>query len=144
MTLFKWILGKFHKCPESELRISEREIPCHNYWPEHFVAVRRENLEDIRNMDEAEKKAHVADIAEIYNKMAFGRELESMVNQQVYFIAERALGNNQLDFGRGTINGIRLVQERFGDLHAEHAERSKPDEPFNPYEIFEKVRETTV
>lgn len=142
---FNWLLGKFHKCESvvTTEKISV-EIPCHKYWPEHFVAVKRNDLEDIRNMDESEKKAHVADIAEIYNKKAFGKELESLVSQQVYFIAERALGQNQLDFGRGTINGIRLVQERFGDLHAEHAERSKPDEPFNPYELFEKIQETKV
>ena len=58
-----------------------------------------------------------------------------MIDQQVYFLAERA-GDGQWAFGRGTINGMRLIQERFRALHSEHEEQKKPAEPFDPYAVI--------
>lgn len=132
---FDWIIKKFHKCPEPEII----KIPVNNnVWPAHFVALDRSLLKEIRGMELSEKKDHIAEISKIHEVKAFHREIESMVDQQVYFLAERALNGNQLSFGRGTINGMRLVKERFKDLHNEHLAEKKPQDDYNPYEIFQK------
>ena len=103
--------------------------------PTHFIAVDKAKIQEIRGMDEQEKKGHVAEIAKIHASQAFHREIESLIDQQVYFLAERALNDNELSFGRGTINGMRLIQERLLKLSLEHQERTKSQDVFDPYEI---------
>ena len=132
-----WLIKKFHKCPE---KIQEVRVSCHKYgdWPHYFVAINKDLIKEVRDLEPSERKAHVADISKVHETKAFHRELESMADQQVYFLAERALDSKQLSFGRGTINGIRLVQERFQALHSEHEEYKKPKEEFDPHEVFTK------
>lgn len=115
------------------------EVPCHENWPEHFIAVNKEMIKEAKNMEESERKGHEAEISKIFETKAFNRELESMADQQVYYLAGEARNELELAFGRGTINGIRLIQEHFGELDARHKERSKPEESFDPYDILPKA-----
>lgn len=133
MTLFKRILEKFHTCSE------EIRHECPVLWPAHFVALNQDMLKDIRDMEEPERKSHAAEISKIFETKAFNCEIESMVEQQVYYLAERARNETELSFGRGTINGLRIIQERFEKLYSEHKERSRPEEPFDPYELLPKA-----
>ena len=132
---FQDFLEKFVKCPD-EIEQHTREVECHRIWSERFISINRGLLREIRNAEPSEIKAHNADISKIHDTKAFHREIESMIDQQVYFLAERARDEAQLSFGRGTINGLRLVQERFKDLHNQHLADKKPQEEFNPYEIL--------
>ena len=71
-----------------------------------------------------------------FNHAYFEKVLKEFINEQLKFIGMKADSENQLLFGRGTINGLFLVQEWFvkqmGIIEEEHNKAKKgssiPDE----------------
>ena len=91
----------------------------------------------LKNMSESEKKEHDGSISQIFVMPAFKRELDSMIDTQVYWLGEEADGDRQHTFGKGTINGLNLVKERFELIHSTVLERNKPHkEPEDPLEKY--------
>ena len=102
----------------------------------HISAINKEAIGQIRGMEPQQIRAHEADISRIVDIKAFNLELESMADQQVYWLAEKALNETQLAFGRGTLNGINLIKERFVELAARHEQTKQKQGSFDPYTII--------
>jgi hypothetical protein len=98
-----------------------------------IMSVDRANIRYVKAFSEPEYAEHLSHIARCFTSPGFQVEIDSLVDTQVYEIAERS---QDMSFDRGTINGIRIVFERFEALNAEHKKRTQPKEKFDEHEIF--------
>lgn len=94
-------------------------------------SIDKDQVQYIKGMSISEHDEHVGSISSIYQKRAFSLELNSLMDSQVYWMGEQADGDRQHLFGKGTLNGIQLVLERFQLLDSESRERTKPKEKFD-------------
>ena len=102
------------------------------------------NLKDMQEPDKmeiGERKQYVSEIALITMKKPFRNEIDLLRHAQAFFMAELAQDMRQLDFGRGTMNGITLVLERFEALATEHL---KNTEPAGDIDKNAPIEETTI
>ncbi len=99
-------------------------------------SINLKDLKDAREWTEAEKKQHNADLGVVVSKKAFKIEVDNLREAQAYFCAEQAQDNRQLDFARGTINGITLVMERLEQLAGKHYQDTKPKEDYDVHAVL--------
>lgn len=135
----------FHGLPHAApSTIEEIQVEVVKHTPDYDVTrhhLGSVNLKDIRDMkvwDESEKREHAGEIATIHSKKSFKLEIDTLLDAQAYFCAENAEDNRQLDFARGTMNGIMLVWERIAQIATEHYERTKPPEEFDPHGFMDE------
>jgi hypothetical protein len=91
---------------------------------------------DLSDIDELEKMrlsdAEVMDRAgdaEIFYKNHFGKVIKLLMNEQMKFIVENANNTDVLAFGRGSFNGLKIVEEWFQDQIRKSLSRfDKPEE----------------
>lgn len=95
-------------------------------------SIDRQIVQYLKSMTDEEYAQHISEIDRIVANPAFKAEIDGLVDAQAYWIAEKAT-EAQLPFGRGTINGLSLVKERFGLLSSEHRKRMQPPEKVDPY-----------
>lgn len=99
----------------------------------------------IKSMTHNETDAHNDSISNIFISKAFSLEIQSLIDTQVYWMAQQSDGGRQHDFGKGTINGLSLVLERFEQLHGEVINKNKPKEevdkeaPFEATSILDQI-----
>jgi len=62
--------------------------------------------------------------------------IKRLLIAQQEFMANQCENEKQLLFGRGSINGISLVLEKFKKYKSQHDELTKPSEEFNPHKII--------
>lgn len=87
------------------------------------------DISDITNPDNKPQKdyaEYTAQAAQFYN--FFKQEAEWMMKLQHDYWFTQADGENQMYFGRGTMNGIQLLLQRFEKLKDTHLENIKPKE----------------
>ena len=104
-------------------------------------SIDKEQVEYVKNMREEERRDHVGSVSVIFQKAAFKRELNALMDTQVYWMGEKADGDRQHLFGKGTLNGIQLVFERFELLDSEARDRSRPKEAEDPLEKYNILSE---
>lgn len=78
-----------------------------------------------RSMQESEKKAYVANASLIYSNPVFLQEVRRIFGAQALFVAAQSQNWDQSLVGRGTINGVGLVEDQFRKLHSIHLENVK-------------------
>lgn len=98
------------------------------------------NLDDIKKIDgpmltDAELDARAGD-AEIFYMKHFENVIKLFIQEQLKYIAEQAQNESQLVFGRGTINGLYLIDEWFKQRVAESRSRFQKEEKPEPGEIL--------
>ena len=98
-----------------------------------------DNIQYIREMTEQEAIDHAQEIALIAKNAAFDREIDALIDTQVYWMAQEADGLRQQDFGKGTVNGLCLIKERFHRLESEHDVRVRPKEMLEDLEKYEII-----
>jgi len=94
------------------------------------------DLSDISELEKAELSNEEflerAAIANEFYKNHFEKVLKLLIQKQFEWIGTQTQGSEQLMFGRGTINGLFLVQGWFEDQFkglAQHQEDNKPQKP---------------
>lgn len=112
-----------------------------------LLTVTRHNLSSIdlsdikeEELSEEEAKSRNSEIERFYNGI-FKNEIKKMIKDQLDFIMQTATENDQLNFGRGTLNGFKLVMEWFqdetnfalGELEKERKKEEKEVEPGKPF-----------
>ena len=98
-----------------------------------ILSVDRANIRYVKAFSEPEYAEHLSHIARCFTSPGFQVEIDSLIDTQVYYTAEQG---QDVSFDRGTINGIRIVFERFEKLNAEHKKRTLPKEDFDKHEVF--------
>lgn len=88
----------------------------------HYLAqVQPEDLDDkLSKMSQSELQEHLARASEIWINPVFKEELRHMLGSQALFVAAECRDWQQSLIGRGTINGIGVVEERFKRLYGMH------------------------
>lgn len=92
----------------------------------------------LEKMSHQDLDEHKSDISGIYMEPAFKRELNCMLDTQVYWLGQEADGDRQQTFGKGTINGISLVLERFELINSEIRKMREPKAPLTDEDKHDK------
>jgi uncharacterized protein (UPF0305 family) len=91
---------------------------------------------DINSFTPADKLNYLKEAEGVYQNEVFQNELKVMVQTQLEFIGLNAKNYDEVIMGRGTMNGIDLMLERFSALHNEYIQAIKPEDTnfdrFNP------------
>lgn len=97
------------------------------------------NLTDIVNVDRltpAERLDYLKGAEHIFKSPIFQNELKIMIQTQLEFIGWNSADFEQVLMGRGTLNGIDLLMERFSKLYEEYKQATRPEDKdfdkFNP------------
>jgi hypothetical protein len=89
---------------------------------------------DINSFTPADKLNYLKEAEGVYQNEVFQNELKMMVQAQLEFIGLNAANYEEVIMGRGTMNGIDLMLERFSILHNEYRQAIKPeDKNFNEF-----------
>jgi hypothetical protein len=87
----------------------------------YLSSVGPEHLDNVFNsMTERAKKDYVARASEIWANPIFREEIKRMEGSQSLFVSSECQNWEQSLVGRGTINGVGLVEDRFRRLHGMH------------------------
>lgn len=97
-----------------------------------ILSVDRQNIRYVKAMTEPEYAEHLSHIVRCFTSPGFKVEIDSLIDTQVYHIAEKS---QDLAFDRGTLNGIMIVFERFEKLAGEHKKRTEPAEQFDKHDV---------
>ena len=130
----KGFLGRLKFVFTGKLPVKEVErVVTYDLVRKAILSVDRGNIRYVKAMGEPEYAEHLSHIARCFTSPGFQVEIDSLIDTQVYYMAEQS---QDLSFDRGTINGMRIVLERFEKLAAEHKKRTQPKEEFEKNEIF--------
>jgi hypothetical protein len=95
------------------------------------------NLSDMVVVDSltpTDRLNYLKDAEGVFQNQVFQNELKMMVQAQLEFIGLNAANYEEVIMGRGTMNGIDLMLERFSALHNEYRQAIKPeDKNFNEF-----------
>ncbi len=120
--------------------VREKEVIKEVVAKRNFLgSIDKDQVQYLKNMTKTERDEHNGNISTILNNPAFKLELNSMMDTQVYWYAEKADGDRQHVFGSGTLNGIALVLERFELINSEVLDRNDPsgqEDPLQKYGIL--------
>lgn len=87
------------------------------------------NIEDLdeylTSMSESERKEYEAEASLIFTNKAFQREIKHLLGEQALFIANQSGNWEQVILGRGTVNGVGLIDDRFKLLYSRHLDNIK-------------------
>lgn len=100
-----------------------------------------EDVRYMKKMSPNDFDDHKSEISSIYMESAFKMELNDMLNTQVYWLGQEADGDRQQTFGKGTINGISLVLERFKLMNSEIRKKRQPEIPMDDDEKHQSIAE---
>ena len=96
-------------------------------------SINKGDVQYVKKMNEGVRKRYVADASLVFENPAFQKEQNALIDTQVYFMAEESSQDEvSLSFGRGTINGIRLMYERFESMAMEHKSNIEPKKEPDP------------
>lgn len=99
------------------------------------------SLSDIRDkgeMTDEERLIYLNKVATIYESV-IQPTIKKMIIAQQEFMANEADGIRQIDFSRGTINGLMLVMDKFRDSYNEYLELTRPPETFDRNKIMDSL-----
>ena len=122
----------WHGLPPERIKIEQVEL-TYDVLRHQLGSINLTDLKAARAWTENERADHNSEMAVIHQKKGFKLEIDNLKDAQAYFTAEQAQDNRQLDFARGTMNGIALVWERIEQLAGEHLNKTKPKEGYDPY-----------
>lgn len=94
----------------------------------HYLSsIKPDDLDEyLIKLNESERREYEAEASTIFNNPVFKREIKYLLGQQVLFISNESGNWEQVLLGRGTINGIGLIEDRFNLLNSRHLENIGP------------------
>ena len=99
------------------------------------------NLDDLKKFDEkistSERLDYLRKSELVFSNFSFQNEIKNMMQEQKDFIAMTAITMDEVSFGRGMMNALCLMQERFESLHNEYKSRTKePNKNFDKFNVL--------
>jgi len=104
----------------------------------HYIAsIGVEDFDEyLTTLSEQEKKDYEAEASVIFKNKVFQRELKHLESLQARYVAAECENWERNLVGRGTMNGIGLILDRFETLNARHLENTKPPEGSDPHGLM--------
>lgn len=100
------------------------------------------DLSDATNLDimsSSERKSYLEQAELIHANPIFKKEIATLLQEQIEFIASSCESWEQSLVGRGQISGISLLSERFEQLHSLYLDSIKKEEQMDGDEQFDVV-----
>ena len=94
------------------------------------------DLLSINKSDKSENEIKERNSAIATSYKHIERTIKNLIIAQQEFMANQCENEQQLLFGRGTMNGLSLVLEKMKKYKGQHDEDLKPDENFEKHEVF--------
>lgn len=91
-------------------------------------------------MSPPKRKDYVSEASLVFNQPVFKKEHDSLIEEQIYWIAENATNEKETEFHKGTINGIRIYYEQFEEMHGEHMNDVNPKEGFDAMSVLPEYK----
>ena len=125
-----------------DLQIEAEENTIENFLRHELASI---DLEDVRDKDRSEQeiKEYNAGIASVF-KSCIQPAIKRYIIEQEKFMARNAKTVEELSFGRGTINGLLILEEEFENAFNEHNLSHRPPEPFDESKLFADIPEPKV
>ena len=96
----------------------------------YLLSVKPEDADEYLEIsNESERREYEAEASTVFNNKVFKRELKHLFALQALFVANEATNWEQSLIGRGNVNGIGLVLDRFEELNSRHLENVRRPEP---------------
>ena len=94
-----------------------------------LCSISLKDIEELKNEEitDDEFKGRAAD-AELFYKKYFEKIIKLLIQEQIEFVANQAANDIQLAFGRGTANGLYILDKWFKDQIAISQERFQKEE----------------
>jgi hypothetical protein len=108
---------------KGEAPVKVVKVPDLNLTRHALGSISTEDIVYMEKLDQEELLNHEAEMATIVHNNAFKREIAAMKYTQIMWMAKEADGDRQHLFGKGTLNGISLVEEGFRTLASRHSGR---------------------
>jgi len=135
--MIEWIRGLFkknNKKDDESQKKDEAYFLANRYY---LQSINPEDIDEYLNgLSEQDRKEYEAEASIIFNSRVFKREIKYLLAQQALYVASQVKDWEKSLVGRGTINGIGLVEDRFRILNSRHQENIKPKESFDKYGLI--------
>lgn len=90
----------------------------------------------IDEMPKQERNTILTEAHDILYKESLDKIINELANRQIRHIAQEAGSFEEMNFGRGTLNGINLLKEELESLDSIYASEHQKAEDFDPYKII--------
>jgi len=93
------------------------------------------DLKDIeeKEMSEVETKEYNAAISAVFPRLE--KEIKKFLQDQLLFMATNGVDMEQIQFARGTFNGLNLLLQHWKQAHIEHTSKIGEKEDFDKHKI---------
>jgi hypothetical protein len=93
------------------------------------------DIDYIDSLSVSDRRNYLQQAENIWTNPVFQNEIKTIIQKQLEFIGMESKDYNQILIGRGTINGVSLLQERLETLHSEYIQGIKPPEKFDEFDV---------
>ena len=94
------------------------------------------------NLSPPDRRSYVSEASVVFKQPIFKKEHDSLIEEQVYWIAENVIDEKEREFHKGTINGMRIFYEQFKDMDSEHMNNVKEPEKFDKINVMPEYEAT--
>jgi|GEM_PF-7036725 len=94
---------------------------------------------DLKWLDELtanERKNILSEADDIFSKGSLSKICNELKKRQIFHIAEQASGISEMTFGRGTLNGVSLLEGEIESLATLNRQENSEQEDFDPYSLI--------
>ena|SRR3990167_5661073 len=103
----------------------------------YLSSIKPEDADEyLSDLTEQEKKEYESEASTVYNNPVFKKEIKHLLGLQSLYVSSQVENWERSLVGRGTINGIGLVLDRFETLHSRHLENVKLPEDVNRFDLL--------
>lgn len=119
----------------------ERELtPVFKRNRHYMASIEVDDFDEyLATLTEQEKKDYEAEASVIFKNKVFQRELKHLEALQARYVAAECENWERNLVGRGTMNGIGLVLDRFQLLNSRHLANTKPQDNSDPHGLMPEV-----
>lgn len=115
--------------PKNPVVEPQKDAPYFLVNRHYLLSVKPEDSDEyVEGLNESEKRAYEAEASTVFNSKVFQREIKYLLGHQALFVATQATNWEQSLIGRGNVNGIGLILDRFQDLNSRHLENIRRPE----------------
>ena len=93
----------------------------------------------VDKMSSSERRTYLEQAEMVFANPVFKKEIATLMQAQIEFVACSSADREQDLVGRGTINGLSLLSERFNELHSQFKDMTTPEKPLTEEERMSVV-----
>jgi hypothetical protein len=103
---------------------------------QHLLGVTPQDVDIFEGKEEGTKRSLLKQAFDISENEVFKLVIRRLLESQAKYIAEQSANWDDVLVARGTLNGIRIVEETFEEIRGHYEDLAKPTKPVNKYDII--------